>query len=113
MRKLIMNFSKTLQCKPLNVVLNSSYLKGYQFVNTPKKLFNENSGKTLLNQKKKENFKFNFKEFLENYQIHEMNIKNRKLDVDPSKIKELFNLYLKKSDNLNILRRNLNDLQNK
>lgn len=67
--------------------------------------------KSLPNIKKKENFKFDFKDFINNIDYHEMNIKNRKSPVDCKQIINLYNLYTKTSNDLNGLRQKLNQIQ--
>lgn len=89
--------------------------KAFKHILTESKAFSTSptiSNKSLANMTKKENFKFNFKEFIENYQLHEMNIKNRKVDVNPVKLKLLYDDYLVKSNDLNLMRQKLNELRN-
>ena len=72
---------------------------------------NNKQDKRILDMKKKDNFKFNFKEFLDNIDWHERNIKNRKSDVDIKKITNLHNLHQGLTNNLNLMRQKSNDLQ--
>ena len=73
------------------------------------KCFSEKS-RILPNFKKKENFKFNFKSFFENFQLNEMNIQNRKSQVNLKELKLLWEKYELKSNELNLMRRKLNEL---
>jgi len=57
-------------------------------------------------------FKFNFKNFIANLPIHISNVKNRKSDAQPEKIVRLYNDYTQKNNNINEMRRKLNEIKN-
>lgn len=81
------------------------------FVNFKKFSEKLNSNKTLANMLKRENFKFNFKDFFENFSLNETNCKNRKVDVDLDKLRRLYNSYLEKDNNLNVMRSKYNEMK--
>ena len=116
--------------RQLNKVNNCN--KSTKIKNEPKKdnldiIHNDDKGNLKVNKniaiKEKEkiknedvqHFRFNFKEFLESFNLHQMNIRNRNLNdsVNPNKLKELYEKFVKESDELNLMRKKLNEIKNR
>jgi seryl-tRNA synthetase len=67
--------------------------------------------KRLPNLYKYGDVKFNFKNFMNNLSLHKTNIKNRKVDVDADLVAKLYTDYMKKTDDINLMRRHLNKIK--
>jgi len=52
--------------------------------------------------------KFNYKNFIQNLPVHFSNVSNRKCDADPQLVASFYEEYLKKSNDINLMRRQLN-----
>lgn len=68
--------------------------------------------KKLPNLRKYGDFKFNFKNFLSDLPLHISNVKNRNSDANPELIEKLYNEYIGKSNDLNLMRKRLNEIRN-
>ncbi len=62
--------------------------------------------------KKYREVKFNFKSFNNDLPVHISNIKNRKVNADAEKVISLYKEYMKKVDDINLMRRQLNEMKN-
>mgnify|MGYP001810401454 CR=1 FL=1 len=69
------------------------------------------ANKNLANMTKKENFKFNFKKFFDNFHLNETNCKNRKVEIDLDKLMRLYDSYLDKENNLILMRSKYNEMK--
>jgi seryl-tRNA synthetase len=67
--------------------------------------------KRLSNLRKYGEFKFNFKNFINEIPMHISNINNRKVDADAQLVAKLFNEYSSKVDDINLMRRQLNTMK--
>ena len=74
-----------------------------------RKLFS--SVRKLPNLRKYGDFKFNFKSFLSDLPLHLSNVQNRKADANPELIEKLYKEYTKKSNDINLLRKRLNEVK--
>ncbi len=74
-----------------------------------KRLFS--SVKKLPNLRKYGEVKFNFKNFISDMPLHISNVNNRKSDANPEIVEKLYNEYLKKSNEINLLRKRLNEVR--
>lgn len=68
--------------------------------------------KKLPNLRKYGEVKFNFKNLINDLPMHKSNIKNRKVDADAEKVISLYQDYTKKVDDINLMRRQLNEMKN-
>lgn len=67
--------------------------------------------KRLSNLRKYGEFKFNFKNFINDIPLHISNINNRKVDADANLVAKLFNEYTNKVNDINLMRRQLNTMK--
>jgi seryl-tRNA synthetase len=74
------------------------------FFKIPNKFFS----KTQKILKKYTDFKFNFKNFINDIPLHKSNINNRQSDADADLVARLYIDYMKKLDDINLMRRQLN-----
>ena len=74
-----------------------------------KRLFS--SLRKLPNLRKYGDFKFNFKNFISDLPLYISNVNNRKVDASPELVEKLYNEYMKKSNELNLLRKRLNEVR--
>jgi seryl-tRNA synthetase len=75
------------------------------------KISSKHFSKKLPNIRKYGEFKFNFKSFLSNLPMHISNIKNRKADVKPELVEKFYIDYMKKSEDINLMRRQVNKMK--
>jgi hypothetical protein len=68
--------------------------------------------KKLPNLRKYGEFKFNFKNFLADLPLHISNVQNRKADANPEMIEKLYQEFTKQSNDLNLMRKRLNEVRN-
>lgn len=69
------------------------------------------SSKRLSNLRKYGEFKFNFKNFLNEIPMHISNINNRKVDADAEIVAKLYTEYSNKVNDINLMRRQLNTMK--
>jgi len=67
--------------------------------------------KKLPNLRKYGEVKFNFKNLINDLPVHLSNIKNRKVNADAEKVISLYQEYMKKVDDINLMRRQLNEMK--
>jgi len=67
--------------------------------------------KKLPNLKKYGEVKFNFKSLLNDLPVHISNIKNRKVNADAENVLALYHKYVQKVDDINLMRRQLNEMK--
>jgi len=67
--------------------------------------------KKLPNLRKYGEIKFNFKNLINDLPLHISNIKNRKVNADAEKVISLFEEYTKKVNDINLMRRQLNEMK--
>jgi seryl-tRNA synthetase len=67
--------------------------------------------KKLPNLLKYAEVKFNYKHFQDNLSLHKTNIINRKVDADADLLVRLYHDYMKKLDDINLMRRHLNSMK--
>lgn len=67
--------------------------------------------KKLPNLRKYGDIKFNFKNLITDLPLHLSNIKNRKVAADVEKTITLYQNYMKKLDDINLMRRQLNEMK--
>lgn len=65
----------------------------------------------LINSKKYGEIKLNFKNILTDIAVHKSNIKNRKADADVELVAKLYTDYMKKLDDVNLMRKQLNTMR--
>ncbi len=58
--------------------------------------------------RKYNNFKFNFKYFIDNLPLHISNINNRKVDASAEAVKLNYNQFMKKQNDINLMRQQMN-----
>ena len=68
--------------------------------------------KKLPNLRKYGEVKFNFKNLINDLPMYISNIKNRKVNADAEKVIFLYQEYMKKVDDINLMRRQLNEMRN-
>ena len=68
--------------------------------------------KKLPNLRKYGEIKINFKNLINDLPLHISNIKNRKVSGDIVKVISLYHEYMKKLDDINLMRRQLNEMKN-
>jgi seryl-tRNA synthetase len=85
--------------------------KIYNFLFKMNYLLKSNFSKKLPNLYKYGEVKFNFKSFLNNLSLHTTNIKNRKTEVDVERVVQLYTDYTRKADDINLMRRHLNQMR--
>ena len=74
-----------------------------------KKFFS--SVKKIPNMRKYGELKFNFKNFILDLPVHISNIKNRKTEADAELVSKLYKDYMKKVDDINLMRRQINKMK--
>jgi seryl-tRNA synthetase len=67
--------------------------------------------KKIPNLRKYGEFKFNFKNFINDLPLHLSNIKNRNVDANADLVTRLYNDYMSKENDINIMRRQLNKMK--
>jgi seryl-tRNA synthetase len=67
--------------------------------------------KRLSNLRKYGEFKFNFKNFINEMPMHLSNINNRKVDADAHLVSNLYEEYTSKVNDINLMRRQLNTMK--
>jgi seryl-tRNA synthetase len=75
------------------------------------KLCYRHFSKKLPNIRKYGELKFNFKSFLSDLPMHISNIQNRKIDVKAELVQKLYLDYMKKSEDINLMRRQVNKMK--
>jgi seryl-tRNA synthetase len=69
------------------------------------------SVKKIPNMRKYGEFKFNFKNFLNDLPLHISNINNRKSDADAESVSKFYREYMSKVDDINLMRRQINKMK--